>query len=131
MAWSNFVLNKGYDVAAGQQTTKFRFVKFSAAETVTPVAAITDVVCGVAQFGVSTAELARGKGEDVMLLGVSEVEAAGAIAVGNRVQLENNGRVSAEVGASGKRLVGLCVGTPATNAGDRCSVLILLGLGLA
>lgn len=129
MAWSNFILNKGYDAA--NPITKFRFVKFSAAETVTPCTATTDNPTGVAQFGVTAAEIIKGKGASVMLLGVSEVEAAGAIAVGDMVQLEADGRVSSVVGSSGKRIVGQCYGAAAANAGDRTSVLIIHGLGLA
>jgi len=130
MATGNFVLDKGYDVAAA--VTKFRFVKYSAAEQVTPVTAITDNPAGVAQFGVSSSELSgRNKGTDVRLMGISEVEASGAIAVGAMCQLENDGRVSALVAASGKRIVGQCVGHPSTNAGDRISMFIIKGGALA
>jgi hypothetical protein len=129
MAWGNFILDSGFDAAAA--LTKFRLVKLSAAETVTPVTAITDIPIGVSQFGCSAAEILKGKGGSIRLMGVSEVEAAGAIAVGQRCQLETTGRVSAEVGASGKRLVGVCVGHPSTNAGDRIAMLFLVGLGLA
>jgi hypothetical protein len=96
-----------------------------------PVAAITDLSIGVAQFGVTTAELAKGKDGSVRVIGVSEVEAAGAIPCPSLCTLENDGRVSALVGASGKRIVGMCVGNPSTNAGDRISMLVLVGLGLA
>src|SRR5215467_7444988 len=113
MAWGNFLLDSGFDAAAA--ITKFRCVKLSAAETVTPVTAITDTVIGVSQFGVASSEILRGKGASIRIWGVTECEAAGAIAVGQRCQLETTGRVSAEVGASGKRLVGVCVGHPSTN----------------
>lgn len=122
MAWGNYDLDIGMDAAVA--LTKFRFVKYSAAETVTPVTAITDVPAGVTQFTVSTADLTRGKGASTRVMGVSEVEAAGAIAVGALVQLEADGRVSSIVGASGKRVVGKCVGSPAAGAGDRISCLI-------
>jgi Uncharacterized conserved protein (DUF2190) len=129
MAWGNFILDSGFDVTAA--ITKFRCVKLTAAETVGAVTAITDLPVGVAQYSISTAEVPKGKQASVRVLGVSEVEAAGAIAVGVRCQLENDGRVTAEVGASGKRLVGVCVGHPATTAGDRIAMVFLLGLGLA
>ena len=129
MAWGNFVYDSGFQAAA--QIVKFRCVKMTAAEVVGPVSGITDVAIGVAQFGVTTAELAKGKLASVRVIGVSEVEAAGAIAVGARCQVEADGRVSAEVGSSGKRLVGICVGAPSTNAGDRVAMLVLVGLGLA
>jgi hypothetical protein len=129
MAWGNFVLDKGMDCAAA--ITKFRCVKFSANETVTPVTAITDTIAGVAQFSVSAAEILKGKGSDTRMIGVTEAEASVAIAVGQRCTLETDGRVSAEVGASGKRIVGLCVGSPASTAGDRIAMLVLLGGGVA
>jgi hypothetical protein len=131
MAHGNFVLDKGYRVAAGQVISKYRAVKFSAAEIVTPCTAITDRPAGWAQFGVTAAELLKGKGASVRVLGVTEAEAAGAIAVGAEVQLESDGRVSSVVGASGKRLVGTCVGHAAGAAGDRISLRINHNLGVA
>jgi hypothetical protein len=129
MAWGNFVLDKGYDAAAA--ITKFRAVKYSANEAVTPVTGITDKPAGWAQFAVTAGQITSGKGSTVRLLGVTEAEASGAIAVGVECQLEADGRVSALVGASGKRVVGMCVGTPSTNAGDRIAMLIYRGGGLA
>src|SRR6266699_2050113 len=110
MATGNFVLDKGYNAAAA--ITKFYAVKYSAAETVTPITANTDLIAGFAQFGVSTAEIAKGKGALVRKQGITEAVATGAIAVGQQVQLEADGRVSALVGSSGKRIVGKCVGHP-------------------
>lgn len=123
MAWGNFVLDVGFDAAAA--LTKFRAVKFTAtAETVTPVTANTDLIAGIAQFTVATADLTRGKGASVRVMGVSEAEAVGAIALGALVTLEADGRVSTYAGSSGKRIIGRCVGSPAANAGDRISLLI-------
>lgn len=129
MAWGNFVIDKGHDCSAA--ITKFRAVKFTANETVGPVTGNTDEIAGFAQFSVSTAEIAKGKGSDTRMIGVTEAEASGAIAVGKRCTLESDGRVSELVGSSGKRIVGVCVGTPATNAGDRIAMLVLLGGGVA
>lgn len=123
MAWGNFLLDKGFNAAAAM--TKFRAVKFSANETVTPVTAATDDICGFAQFSVSAADILRGKGASVRMLGVTEAEASGAIAVGDWVTLEADGRVSSLVNASGKTIVGKCVGTPASVAGDRIALLVL------
>jgi hypothetical protein len=122
MAWGNFLLDIGMDAAA--PITKYYPVKYSAPEQVTPVTAITDVIAGWAQFGVTAAEIARGKGCSTRVMGVTEAVAAGPIAVGNLVQLEATGQVSAYVGASGKRMVGKCVGHPSTNAGDVISLLV-------
>lgn len=129
MAWGNFVLDKGYNAAAA--LTKFRAVKFSAAETVTPVTAIGDSIAGFAQFSVSAAEILRGKGTLVRNMGVTEAEATGPIAVGVQVQMEADGRVSAAVGASGKRIVGKCMGHASTNAGDRIALWVDVNGGVA
>ena len=120
MASGNFVLDKGYRVAAGQTLTKFRAVKFSAAETVTPVTAITDRIAGFAQFSVSAAELLKGKGATVRVDGQTEAEASGAIALGASVSIAADGRV--KTAATGERIVGHCAGHPATNAGDRITL---------
>jgi hypothetical protein len=124
MASGNFVLDKGYDAA--EAITKFHAVKYlqGAAETVTPVTSGDDNIAGFAQFGVTEAEIGQGKGASVRILGITEAVAAGAIDVGDQVQLEADGTVSAAVAASGKRVVGKCVGNAAANAGDRISLLV-------
>lgn len=128
-ATGNFVLDKGYDAAAA--ITIYRAVKLSADETVTPITAITDVPIGVAQFGVTSGEILKGKGASVRHApGITEWEASIAIAAGQLVTLESDGRCSALVGASGKRIVGICV-HPASGAGARCSVQLVAGGGLA
>lgn len=130
MAWGNFLLDIGFD--AGSALTKFRAVKFAAtAETVTAVTANTDAIAGFSQFTVTTADLTRGKGASVRVDGVTEAEASTAIALGDRVTLEADGRVSVLVGSSGKRIVGRCVGNPSTNAGDRIALLVTLHGGVA
>jgi len=127
MATGNFVLDKGYRAAGA--LTKFRAVKFSAAETVTPVTAITDTIAGVVQFGVSASELARGKGALVRTMGQTELEAAGAIAVGVPVCVNTSGQ--ATVATTGARVIGICVGHPSTNAGDRITCRLAVGAALS
>ena len=129
MAYGNFVLDKGYDAAAA--LTKFRFCKMTNAGKATPVTAITDYPLGVAQFEVLSTELTRGKGASVRLIGISEVEASGAINPGTVCTLELDGRVCALVGASGKRIVGICLDKGAVNAGDRVAMELISGAGLA
>lgn len=132
MAWGNFLYDKGFNVQSGQAIVKFRACKLTgASEEVTPVTAITDDPIGWAQFGVTAAETVRGKGASVRVWGVTEAEASGAIAVGQRVTLDADGRVSAFTAASGKRIVGQCVGSAAVNAGDRISLLLFKGGALA
>lgn len=121
MATGNYVMDKGYDAAAA--ITKFRAVKYSAEETVTPVTAATDPVAGIAQVGVSAAELANGKGVAVRVMGASEMEASEAIAVGQLVSITTDGR--AQVAAATERVIGQCVEASA-QAGDRIRVQLTL-----
>jgi predicted oxidoreductase len=127
MATGNFVLDKGYRAAG--PITKFRAVKFSAAETVTPVTAITDQIAGVAQFGVSATELTKGKGCLTRVMGQTEMEASAAIAVGAAVSAGTDGR--AKTAATGERVIGMCVGHPAGAAGDRCTVRLAVAGALS
>jgi|SRR5499426_910334 len=127
MATGNFVLDKGYRAAAA--LTKFRAVKFSAAETVTPVTAITDQIAGIAQFGVTAGEIAKGKGSLTRTMGQSEMEAASAIAVGASVCINASGQATAA--ATGARVIGVCVGHPASVAGDRITVRLAVGGALS
>lgn len=124
MASGNFVLDKGYDTSAA--LTKFRAVKMTGnPEEVGPVTANTDEIQGFAQFSVAAGEILTGKGASVRLMGITEAEAVGAIDEGKWVTLEADGRVSELVNASGKTIVGKCVGFAAANAGDRISLWIL------
>jgi hypothetical protein len=122
MAYGNFVLDKGYNAAAA--LTKFRAVKYSAAETVTPVTAIADQIAGFVQFSVSASEITRGKGAVVRTEGITEAEASAAIPVGSLCELVNDGRVRVATASSGARVVGKCVGHAATNAGDRIALKV-------
>lgn len=128
MATGNFVLDKGYRAAAA--VTKFRAVKFSAAETVTPTTAIADQIAGFVQYGVTAGELAKGKGASVRQAGITEAEASAAIAVGALCELIADGRVRTATASSGARIVGRCVGHAATNAGDRISLEVDISGGL-
>lgn len=102
MATGNFILDKGYDAAAA--LTKYKAVKFSAEETVTPVTAKTDVVAGVAQFGVTTGEIAKGKGASVRVMGASEMVAGATCTVGALAGLMADGSVRDAV--TGDRVIG-------------------------
>jgi hypothetical protein len=119
MAHGNFILDKGYD--AGAALTIYRAVKFSGEQSVVPVTAITDVIAGVAQFGVTTTEINRGKGASIRVMGASEWEAGGLCTVGLLAGLMADGRVHNAV--TGERVVGN-FRQGAVNAGDRASVNI-------
>lgn len=102
-AYGNYGRDKGYDAEAA--ITKFRAVKVgSGAEGVTPVTADTDLIVGVAQFGVTADEILQGKGASVREEGITEWEAGGAITMGALVGVDSSGRCIAL--ASGKRCHG-------------------------
>lgn len=104
-ATRNYLQDKGYNAAAA--LTKFRAVKFSAAETVTPVTADTDLIAGVVQHDVSAAEILKGKGASIAVEGDTLMEAAGAITIGALVTINGSGQAVA--GTAGDRIIGHCV----------------------
>jgi hypothetical protein len=113
----NYLQDKGYNAAAA--LTKFRAVKFSAAETVTPVTAITDTVAGVVQHDVTSGEILKGKGASIAVEGDTIMEAAGAIVIGVQVCIAADGRALTRT--SGNRIIGHCV-EAASGAGEFCRV---------
>lgn len=117
----NFVLDKGYD--AGGVIRKYRGVKFSAAETVVEIAASTDKVIGVEQFGVTTTEQAKGKGASVRTMGRSVMEAGAAITVGAEVMCDTQGRAIPATATN--QAIGVSE-TAAGAAGDQVSVALRL-----
>jgi Uncharacterized conserved protein (DUF2190) len=123
VATHNFVLGRGFDASAA--LTKRRFVKagtVSADPQVTAVTGVADVVLGVSEYDVTAADILKGKGASVQMVGIVEVEATGAIAVGGLVAPSANGR--AQPAVTTNRVVGICVGHPAANAGDVIDVLL-------
>lgn len=124
MATGNYIQDKGYNAAAA--ITKFRAVKFSAEETVTPVTAATDVIAGVAQVAVSAAEILKGKGVQVRRMGATEWECSAAINIGAMVAMAADGRC--KTAAAGERVVGVC-DEPTLNAGERARVTMISGPG--
>jgi len=114
----NYIQDKGYDAAAA--ITKFRAVKWSAEETVTPVTAALDIVAGVAQESVSAADILHGKGAVIAVEGDTEWECSEAIAVGQPVAIGADGRCQVGVTAA-ERVHGWCV-EPTTAAGERARV---------
>ena len=102
-ATGNFLLDKGYDADA--VTTKFRAVKAGAtAESVTPVTVAGEDGMGVSQFGVTAAELVKGKGCSVRVHGITEFEAGAAIAREADVTVDASGRCV--TAAAGNRVWG-------------------------
>jgi hypothetical protein len=122
MATSNDVMTKGYNAAAA--LTKYRAVKFSAAETVTPVTAATDVACGVVQNTIAANDITvRGVGAQTRVMGASLMEAAGIITIGALVTINASGQ--AKAGAAGERVIGMCV-EAASGAGKYARVQLLI-----
>lgn len=117
-ATRNYVQDKGYNAAAA--LTKFRAVKFSAAETVTPVTAATDAVAGIVQHDVTAAEILKGKGASIAVMGATVMEAGEALAtVGTLISVGADGRAMAA--SAGERQIGHLI-EPAAGAGEYCRV---------
>jgi hypothetical protein len=120
-ATRNYLQDKGYNAAAA--LTKFRAVKFSAAETITPVTGITDMVAGVVQHDVTAGEILKGKGGSIAVEGDTMWEASAAITIGQRVTIAADGRCKAL--AAGERTMGHCV-EAATGAGKYARIHLAL-----
>lgn len=122
--YKNFVLDKGYDCAAA--VVKFRMVKMTAAQTVSPISAAADLPFGITQETVSAGDITKGKGAPVAIAGISEFEADAACAVGQElvVGASGNGTLAPKGTASaGTVVVGTCV-SPAAAQGNRGSVML-------
>lgn len=124
----NFILDKGYDLAAGQTLVKYTAVKLSASETVTPVTAEGDVVLGFCQYAVSAAELLKGKGVSVRLNGNTLAKVGvGGVTLGTIVCVAADGTIVAS--NTGGRFVGEVLDTGV--AGDYVTLVFTPGLGLS
>jgi hypothetical protein len=123
----NYIQDKGYNAAAA--LTKFRAVKFSAAETVTPVTADTDVIAGVVQHDVTTDEIALGKGASICVEGDTMMECTGNITAPALVTLAADGRATAAT--TGDRVIGTCVESNADGAGGYARVHLNTSGGIA
>jgi hypothetical protein len=117
----NYLQDKGYTAAGA--LTKFRAVKFTAAETVNVVTAITDMVAGVVQHDISAGEITKGKGASIAVEGDTLWEASAAITIGQRVSIAADGRVKAV--AAGERIMGHCV-EAASGAGKYARIHLAL-----
>jgi hypothetical protein len=82
---------------------------------------------GIAQFSVSAADLLRGKGVSTRLQGISEVEVAGPVAVGDEVAMAADGRGKGAAPAAGDRILGIAMTAAPGNPGDRVSVELTPG----
>lgn len=103
-AYGNSIgLDKGYD--AESAISKYFAVKpGTTAEGVTAVTANTDRAIGVSLFGVTSAEILRGKGASIREAGIVEWQCSAAIAKGAAVTISANGRCV--TAATGNRVYG-------------------------
>lgn len=127
----NHGLAKGRNASA--PITKKRFVIMDTAaddgETVAPaVSATAQALYGVSIFSVSAAEILQGKGCSVVLDGRAIVTAAAALAVGDVVTSDANGK--AVVAATGD-FIGGVVDEPAAGDGDDCTIVVVCDGGVA
>jgi hypothetical protein len=127
-ASQNFVMAKGRNASAA--IAKKRFVKVDAAaadgETVKQCDTLGEKAYGVSKYGVSAAELLKGKGVSVLTDGRAIVEASGALAVGTLVTTDANGMAIAAV--AGNWIAGM-VDEPAGGVNQECSVDLSKGGG--
>ena len=95
-ATGNYLLDKGYD--ADEALTIYRAVKAGAAdESVQAVDTDGEGGMGIAQFGVTAAEILKGKGASVRIMGASEWEAGAIISRGDPVTVDSVGRCKTAV----------------------------------
>lgn len=119
-AYGNFILDKGYDAEAA--ITIYRAVKGGAtAEGVTPCTVLGEMGRGVAQFGVTSGEITRGKGCTCREQGITEWEAGGVIAKDAEVTVAADGRCVAVAGGGTQRIWGYAR-QAASGAGVRIAV---------
>lgn len=117
-AYGNFIRDKGYDADAA--ITKFRAVKPGTnPESVVQCSVLGENGLGISQFGVTAAELLKGKGASVREDGTTEWEAGGVIARGVDVTVDASGRCVAA--AATQRIWGVSR-QAASGAGVRIAV---------
>jgi hypothetical protein len=122
-ASQNVLLAKGKNVS--NALTKKRFVKFDTAaadhETVKACDTVGELAAGVSLFSVSAAEILKGKGASVQMVGIAIVEASVAIAEGQLVSTTNVGK--AKVAVATEYVLGVCI-EPSTGDTTECAVLL-------
>lgn len=118
----SIILTRGFKT--GGAVTKSRFVKTSALETVVAVAASTDKAMGVAQDTVTSGDSTRGKGVDVIMMGIAVCEAGASLSLDDEVMCDTSGRVITAA-TTGNRIVGRAM-KAATQAGDQVPVWLTL-----
>lgn len=116
---SNPILQKSW--TAGAAINAFRFVKFSAADTVIQAAAAADAIIGAA----NEVGAASGERQDVIHVGIAFVEAGAAFALGALLMSDSVGRAITAAGSAGTNVrIGGVALEAASAAGDIVRVAI-------
>jgi hypothetical protein len=108
------------EAGADLSTHQYKFVKLDSNGRVIAVAAATDIPCGILQNKPN----ALGVAAEIMVAGVSEVQADGALAPGDLMGTSADGQCDAKVAGTdtSNYIVGhVLIG--ASNAGERATVL--------
>lgn len=118
--YSGLVAGTGLSASSAQ----YKFVKFSADNTVVLCAATTDIPCGVLQEPVYVSNsVSAGDAPDVMYAGQTLVQAGGSITAGNQISTNASGQAQAAV--AGQYVVGVAVNVAgATTAGTLITAVI-------
>lgn len=108
------------EAGADLSALQFYAVKLNSSSQVVAVAAATDIAIGILQNKPNAAGVAA----ELMVAGVSEVIAGGALTTGNQITVDSTGRIVAAVAGTdttkysmGHVLIGC------SNAGERATVL--------
>jgi hypothetical protein len=118
MAGPNYVLDKGFKVAAGAANVEFgRWCKFNAGTTGDTVTtsgatsaaanppAVTDFLVGVYQETLDAAKVTTGKATaGVRMLGISRMRSGAAVPLGTRVTSDSTGRAIPVVLTAGQSM---------------------------
>jgi hypothetical protein len=108
------------EAAADLSTKQFTFVKLDSNGKAAAVAGTTDVPVGILQNDPSAA----GRAAEIMVSGVSEIIAGGALTAGNQVSTDASGRaVAVTAGTDTTRYVVGHVLIGCSNSGERATVL--------
>lgn len=119
---SNPILLKNW--TAGAAISPFRFVKFSAADTVIQAAAATDSIVGAS----NEVGAASGERQDVVHVGFAFIEAGASFAVGAMLTADSVGRAVAPAPAAGtNNRIGAIAFEAASAAGDIVRALLTPG----
>jgi hypothetical protein len=125
MAGPNYVLDKGYK--AGGAIGKYRYVEFSAVETVSLaayVAGANDDLAGICQEEVSAGDATNGRIVGVRHLGISRAIAGGTITKATEARLMPHATTGALItwATAGSKVVGIALQDAV--AGDHFDVLL-------